>query len=120
MSMWCRTISSSAASSMRRRTAPAMPNSFQPVLAYEIWQLLGAAACGALIGLQRQVHGKPAGITTLAIVTLASTLILQLGFHLAQMGGGPTPADPARIASGVLTGIGFLGAGIIIRQSRQV
>jgi putative Mg2+ transporter-C (MgtC) family protein len=73
-----------------------------------------------VIGFEREQHHKPAGVTTAVIVTLASTLVMQLGFRLAVMGGGVTPADPARLAAAVVTGIGFLGAGMIIRESRQV
>jgi putative Mg2+ transporter-C (MgtC) family protein len=97
-----------------------MPNSFVAPHWIELVQLLAAALCGVVIGFERELHQKPAGVTTVTIVTVASTLVMQLGFRLAQLGGGVTPADPARIATAVITGIGFLGAGMIIRNARAI
>jgi putative Mg2+ transporter-C (MgtC) family protein len=76
-------------------------------------RLLGATVAGGLLGLNRQLHGKPVGVRTFALVSLASCLIV--------MALGPT-ADAndlnamSRAAQGVITGIGFLGAGLIIRS----
>lgn len=86
----------------------------------EVGQLGAAAFVGLLIGFQRELHFKPAGITTMTIVTLTSTLLMQLSIRLSQVSGGPPLADPARLAAAVITGIGFLGAGVIIQTGRQV
>ena len=76
-------------------------------------RVLGAAACGAVIGYERESHMKSAGIRTHAIVALASSLMMVLskyGFYdiLAREHIG---LDPSRIAAGVVTAVGFLGAG---------
>ena len=83
-------------------------------------QLLAAAAVGFLIGYQRELNFKPAGITTMTIVTVTSTLLMQLSIRLSALGVGPASADPTRLAAAVITGIGFLGAGVIIQTGRQV
>jgi putative Mg2+ transporter-C (MgtC) family protein len=75
-----------------------------------ILRLLLAAALGLIIGLQREWKGKPAGVRTLALISMGSamfSIISEMGF----IGG-----DPSRIASGIVTGIGFLGAGAILHR----
>jgi putative Mg2+ transporter-C (MgtC) family protein len=75
-----------------------------------ILRILLAAALGAIIGAQREWSGKPAGVRTLALISMGSalfTIISEIGF---------TGGDPARIAAGVVTGIGFLGAGAILHR----
>lgn len=62
---------------------------------------------GAIIGLEREIRGKSAGIRTYAIVAMASCLFTIIS---KSIGSG---SDPTRIASGIVTGIGFLGAGVI-------
>ncbi|MCB1221988.1 MAG: MgtC/SapB family protein [Planctomycetales bacterium] len=83
----------------------------------QIGQLVLAVVLGFLVGLEREVHDKPAGITTMGLVTLAGTLLCQLSLAVQQFGGG---GDPTRIAAAVMTGIGFLGAGSILREGRHV
>src|ERR1700730_16023256 len=81
---------------------------------------LGAATLiGAAIGLNRDLHGKPIGVRTLGLVDLASAMAtLVVMFHGS---GDPRLTDSAsRVIQGVLTGIGFLGAGVIIRGGGQV
>jgi len=75
-----------------------------------ILRILLAAALGAIIGAQREWSGKPAGVRTLALISMGSalfTIISEMGF---------TGGDPGRIAAGVVTGIGFLGAGAILHR----
>ncbi len=75
-----------------------------------ILRLLVAAALGFVIGLQREWKDKPAGVRTLPLISVGSALfaiISEMGF----VGG-----DPSRIASGIVTGIGFLGAGAILHR----
>ncbi len=72
---------------------------------------------GGLIGLQRERHERPAGLRTHSLVCLGATvftLVSYLGFPLA------TGFDPSRVAAGVVTGIGFIGAGVIFRQGLLV
>ena len=85
-------------------------------------RLLGAALCGAMIGYERESHMKMAGIRTHAIVALASSLMMLIskyGFYdilfMEHIG-----LDPSRIAAGVVTAVGFLGAGVIFTRHMNV
>ncbi|HUN65332.1 MAG TPA: MgtC/SapB family protein [Bacteroidota bacterium] len=75
-----------------------------------------AILCGSLIGIERERRGKPAGLRTNLLICLGSCLYMLASEFLFQRAGSGT-GDPSRIASQVVTGIGFLGAGTII-QSR--
>jgi putative Mg2+ transporter-C (MgtC) family protein len=70
-----------------------------------------AALLGGLIGLERELRGYPAGIRTLALVTMGSLLFTDV----SQLLGGDD-----RVAAGIVTGIGFLGAGVIFREGYTV
>ena len=78
-----------------------------------------AAICGGLIGLERELKGKPAGFRTNILICLGSSMYMAVGLLLVNAGGEAT-SDPARIAAQVVTGIGFLGAGTIIQQRGRV
>jgi putative Mg2+ transporter-C (MgtC) family protein len=80
-------------------------------LAEIILRLGGATLIGAAIGLNRDLHGKPIGVRTLGLVGLASAIAVLV---VAPDGADPNPAS--RVIQGVLTGIGFLGAGVIVRR----
>jgi putative Mg2+ transporter-C (MgtC) family protein len=77
---------------------------------------LGAATLiGAAIGLNRDLHGKPIGVRTLGLVGLASAIAV---LAVAPAGGEGVHFDAtSRVIQGVLTGIGFLGAGVIVRRT---
>lgn len=75
-----------------------------------ILKLFLAAALGGLIGLEREIHDKPAGFRTHILVSVGSALYMIVSQHFAGPG-----MDPARVAAQVVTGIGFLGAGTIFR-----
>jgi putative Mg2+ transporter-C (MgtC) family protein len=82
---------------------------------HEIALRLGyAALLGAVIGVERDVHRRPAGIRTSAFVCMGSALFTILSFELAKMAGD---ASGTRIASNLVQGIGFLGAGAILREA---
>ncbi|WP_043530282.1 MgtC/SapB family protein [Litchfieldella xinjiangensis] len=91
-----------------------------------ILMYLGAAwLAGSLIGLERSFHGRPAGFRTHALVCLASALLMMVSTHQGQWFGAnmPTSAvntDPTRMAQGIMTGIGFLGAGVIFKEGLTV
>lgn len=72
---------------------------------------VASIVCGAAIGLEREQREKPAGIRTMVLVCLGSTIFTQAGTLMAGSTG-----DPSRIAAQVVTGVGFLGAGAIIRE----
>ena len=83
-------------------------------------RLAVAAAFGLAIGLERELRGKPAGLRTHMLVSLGAAAFMLLGYEVlfATAEGDPSArVDPTRIIEGVITGIGFLGAGSII-QSR--
>ena len=80
-----------------------------------------AAVLGGLIGLEREFHGRPAGLRTHILVCLGAAVIMdssQLFQEAFALKGAESVfrIDPGRIAAGVVTGIGFLGAGVIVRS----
>ena len=79
-----------------------------------ILRLGGATLIGAAIGLNRDLHGKPIGVRTLGLVGLASAMAVLV---VAPNGAGADPNPSSRVIQGVLTGIGFLGAGVIVRRA---
>lgn len=84
-----------------------------------IFRLGAATAIGAMIGLNRDLHGKPTGVRTLGLVALGSALIVLGVIDLApQAVSDPNPMS--RVVQGVLTGIGFLGAGVILHSVNGV
>ncbi|NUP26285.1 MAG: MgtC/SapB family protein [Nocardia sp.] len=88
----------------------------------QIWQLLLAFALSSIIGLERQFRGKSGGLRTQAIVGTASALFMivsKYGFG-DVVSAGTVTLDPSRIAAQVVTGIGFLGAGLIITRRGAV
>lgn len=84
-----------------------------------IFALLIAAGLGLLMGLERTFAHKTAGLRTYALVTMASALFVLIGYEVVAT-YGPVVADPTRIISAIITGIGFLGAGLIIFQNNHV
>ena len=80
-----------------------------------IFRLLLALIAGALVGLERESHAKPAGFRTYIVICVASCLLMLLSIYIPQEFFDFKNGDPGRIASQVVTGIGFLGAGAIIR-----
>jgi len=84
----------------------------------DVIAMLISTALGTLVGLERQMGRKPAGLRTHVLVCLGSTLFVLLTAHAEIFGG--TSLDPTRIIHGVVTGVGFLGAGSILRQEGYV
>lgn len=83
-------------------------------------RLLAAAGLALILGLERELRGKPAGLRSHMLVSLGACAFIMMGMHilLATAVGDPSAQiDPTRIVQGVVGGIGFLGAGCII-QSR--
>ena len=76
-----------------------------------VGRLAFAAALGAFIGLERELRGYPAGVRTVALVALGAALFTDI----SQLLGGDD-----RVAAGIVTGIGFLGAGVIFREGYTV
>jgi len=80
-----------------------------------VLRLLLAAALGAAIGYQRERAGKPAGLRTHVLICLGAAL-----FTIASIYGFGPASDPSRVAAGVLVGVGFLGAGVIMRTGEGI
>ena len=89
-------------------------------------RLASALAAGSLIGLERSVHGRPAGFRTHALVCLASALLMLVTAYQWEWLGVTAAneesfrTDPTRMAQGIMTGIGFLGAGVIFKEGLTV
>ncbi len=87
-----------------------------------VLRVMAATVAGAIVGLERESHGRPAGLRTTTLACVASCLAMIISEHLflTTPPGTTWRPDPARLGAGILTGIGFLGAGTIIRQSNLV
>ncbi len=86
--------------------------------------LASAVLAGGLIGLERAYHGRPAGFRTHTLVCTASSLLMLLTVYQWQLlANAPLETmrvDPTRMAQGIMTGIGFLGAGVIMKEGLTV
>lgn len=78
-------------------------------------RLCAAAMLGGFIGLEREIHGKEAGFRTYSLVCLGSALAMIVSVEMFETYRNITNVDPSRIAAQVVSGVGFLGAGAIIR-----
>lgn len=80
------------------------------------WQHLGMAVlCGAILGVEREINDKPAGLRTCILVCVGSMLFIRLGLLLDDK-----TADPTRVLSQIVTGVGFIGAGVILSRGAEV
>ena len=75
---------------------------------------------GGIVGLERQISGKPAGLRTNILICLGSALLMDLSLQLGIIDGGERIGDPARIAAQIVSGIGFIGAGTIMQARGAV
>jgi putative Mg2+ transporter-C (MgtC) family protein len=78
-------------------------------------RLIVAFVAGMLIGIEREAHSQPAGMRTHILITIGSTLAMLLSIYIPQLYPDFQNGDPGRIAAQVVSGIGFLGAGAILR-----
>lgn len=82
----------------------------------DIWiKILLALVLGGALGMERQYHDKPAGFATNCLICLGATLFTVLSLVMGNAGG-----DPGRIAAQIVTGVGFIGAGSILRDGNKV
>lgn len=86
----------------------------------EILQIMLACICGISIGFERQYHGAQAGIRTYSLVCIGSCLFGIVSTHANGAAYYQSVADPTRIAAQIVSGIGFLGAGIIFKDRSRV
>lgn len=81
--------------------------------------LLVSTGLGTIIGLERQLSHKPAGLRTHVLVCLGSTVLLLVSQYAKTNIGGPN-FDPTRTIAGIITGVGFIGAGSVMREKGGV
>ena len=94
-----------------------------PMLPNLLLRLGAALLCGILIGIEREIKDKPAGLRTMMLITAGSALYMIVSELIPIVADGPediTRVDPGRIAAQVVTGVGFIGAGTIIRERGSV
>jgi len=96
-------------------------NSFHTEFSFLLYRLLPqfitATFCGFIVGYGREIRHKPAGIRTIILICVGCTLYASLGFYLAEKN---PRIDPTRIIGQIATGIGFLGAGAIVKSDTKV
>lgn len=87
-----------------------------------VLHIVGAAAAGGVIGLERTLHGRAAGFRTYALLCMGASMAMLVPVFpgAAKLMTGSGPAEISRIAQGILTGIGFLGAGVIVKEGFSV
>jgi putative Mg2+ transporter-C (MgtC) family protein len=89
-----------------------------------VGRVAGALVIGALIGFERTFHGRPAGFRTHALVCIASAILMIVTVYqeqwMTQVTHDAIRTDPTRMAQGIMTGIGFLGAGVIFKEGLTV
>jgi putative Mg2+ transporter-C (MgtC) family protein len=85
-----------------------------------IFNLLGALVLGLLVGYERSYHGRAAGMRTYGLVCMASSALTVIVAYSSYWYGGhagiPSNPDPTRVIQGIVTGVGFLGAGVILHE----
>jgi putative Mg2+ transporter-C (MgtC) family protein len=79
-----------------------------------------AAVLSGAVGFEREFHGRAAGFRTHILLCIGSTLVMLTSIHIFDVYVAKVPCDPARIAAGVVTGVGFLGAGAIMQTRASV
>ncbi len=86
-----------------------------------VLRLMLSALAGGIVGMERESNNRPAGLRTHILVTLGATLVMILSMYgFEGMGPGGAGGDPGRMAAQVVSGIGFLGAGTILRTGNSI
>lgn len=83
-------------------------------------RLIASAILGGIVGFEREKHNQPAGFRTHLILCLGSSLITLVSIYMSEAFGNSKNSDPTRIAAQVVTGVGFLGAGAILRFGASI
>lgn len=92
-----------------------MPSDWFDISPFAWDHIFACLICGSFIGVERQLHGKPVGMRTSTLIMLGSYCFLAISTHLSA-----EVADQARVLGQLITGIGFLGAGVMMTQNGQV
>ena len=85
-----------------------------------ITRIVVAAILGALIGLERDMHGRSAGLRTHLLLSMGAAVFTIMSLTISAASTMKTPSDPGRIAAQIIAGIGFLGAGVIIKEGASI
>jgi putative Mg2+ transporter-C (MgtC) family protein len=85
-----------------------------------LFRLVLAVLLGGVVGMEREMHGRPAGFRTHIVVCLGATMLMVGSEYYRGYVDLETVFDPNRMAAGIITGIGFLGAGAIMREENMV
>jgi putative Mg2+ transporter-C (MgtC) family protein len=89
-----------------------------------VWRLLAALTAGGIIGFERTYRGRAAGFRTHALVCVASTLLMLVTVYkshwFSHQASARVVIDPTRMAQGIMTGIGFLGTDVIVKEGLTV
>ena len=96
---------------------------WEQILGLDWTPLVLAVVLGGLVGLERELHGRPAGLRTHILVCLASAMLILASRELGGVTGEDgfnIVFDPQRLAAGIVTGIGFLGAAVVIKSGDMV
>jgi len=86
----------------------------------DVFKLVLAMVLGGLVGLEREITNRPAGFRTHTLVCMGSTLVMVTSMHLFRLYHDIVNLDPARLGAQVISGIGFLGAGTILKDKTRV
>jgi len=86
----------------------------------DLFKLVLAMVLGGLVGLEREITNRPAGFRTHTLVCMGSTLVMVTSMHLFRVYKDVVNLDPARLGAQVISGIGFLGAGTILKDKTRV
>jgi putative Mg2+ transporter-C (MgtC) family protein len=86
----------------------------------EIIQILSACICGVAVGIERQHFGSSAGVRTYALVCVGACLYGIISTHAQGAAYYESIVDPTRIAAQVVTGVGFIGGGIIFKDTNRI
>ncbi len=97
---------------------PTLSNIFETLDASALWQLGLATLLGAIVGIERELSGHPAGLRTNILIAVSSCLFTILSIHAFPLTGAAQ--DTARVAAQIVTGVGFLGAGAVIQTKQAV
>lgn len=96
---------------------------FDQIAVFDYTPLLLALLLGGMIGLERELHGRPAGLRTHMLVCLCATVLVNASRQLVRyeaVPGANVVFDPQRLSAGIVTGIGFLGAAAVVRSGDMV
>lgn len=88
------------------------------LFAHEFWREMAMALlCGVILGIEREMRGKPAGLRTSMLIVLGTAVFVRAGMLIAA---GSNTGDPTRVVGQVATGIGFIGAGVMFNRGHTV